>query len=92
MAFAYLPFSCTVGLILWLLRLADMAFHARTAITAPANGPTTMIQKSPHASGENRAGPKLLAGLTEQLSTGNTDYIDQTECYAYGYAGKAAKP
>lgn len=37
---------------------------------APTSGPTTIIQKSGQASGHHSAGPKLRAGLTEQLSTG----------------------
>ena len=53
-----------------LLRFAAIAFQQRTAIIAPIAGPTTIIQKSPQASGQNTAGPKLRAGFTEQLSTG----------------------
>ena len=47
---------------------------------------TTMIQKSPHASGENRVGSEASGRIDRAVVDRNTDYIDQTECYAYGYA------
>lgn len=68
-----------------------MAFQQRAARMAPTTGPTTIIQKSGHAAGLQRAGPKLRAGIDRAVVDGNAYGVYKAECQTDGETGEFAE-
>ena len=74
---------------LWQCR-GDTTFHAITAMMAPTNGPTTIIQKSWNAPGQNTAGPEAARGVYRAVVDRDSHDVDQSEGEADADTGKFA--